>query len=92
MFPSGQGSGSSFKWFEDPWLAFTSLEMELWYLYAQPCWRGNEQSQSPRSAKASGLECGKKSQDLSQLFPLSLSACVSSSQDVWAFCYGLRIL
>lgn len=82
MIPSIQGLSSGFKGCEDPKLEVNSLKMEPCYVQAQLHLRDNEQSRSPTSAKASRLTCEKKSQEPSQLLSLSLSICVSSTQDV----------
>lgn len=68
------------KCFGDLELELSSPEMRLWYLSFQPCLRSNEQSLSPPSAKTGRMEC-EKSQELSQLLPLSLSICVCNAQD-----------
>lgn len=75
--PSIQGSSSAFKGFEDPEFQLNTLEMEPWYLRAQPCWRGVKQSQSPPPAKASRL-AWEKSQEPASCF-LSLSPSVSAA-------------
>lgn len=44
MLPLIQGSTSGFKGFEEPELEVNFLEIEPWYVQAQPCLRHKEQS------------------------------------------------